>query len=136
MSSIANYAIAVLRPNGQWDTCNPSSQAFSYLASSITITLGMLSTPMAQQALTLFAFELDRILARPAHSTGFRNLSRAHAGEVVRIFLSKLHSRFPVVIIDQQLPDHGALGYMRRGGSDNDFDPRHHNIHVNAKVGG
>lgn len=132
MPSIANYAVVVRRRTGEVETRQPSSLAFSYIASSVTITLGMLSTPMAQQALTTFALELDSILPRPASHTQY--LDRACAGEFVRLFLRKLYTRFPVVVIDEQLADGGALGFIQRNGPEFDFDTRHHYIHVNAAV--
>lgn len=132
MPSITNYAIVVRRRTGEVETRQPTSLAFSYIASCITITLGLLSTPMAQQALTTFALELDSIFPRPAYYT--RHLDRARAGEVVRLFLRKLNTRFPVVVIDEQLGDGGALGFIQRTGPEFDFETRHHYIHVNAAV--
>jgi hypothetical protein len=132
MPNITNYAVVVRRPNGEVETRHPALLAFSYIASSITITLGMLSTPMAQHALTVFALELDSFL--PQHAS--RHLDRARPREFVSLFLSKLNARFPVVVIDEQLAEGGSLGFVQRNGPELDFDTRHQYIHVNATVSG
>ena len=90
----------------------------------------MLSTPMAQQALTAFALELDSIFRPPGH------LDRDRAEEVVMVFTKELYARFPVVVIDEQLAEGGALGCIQRTNPGSKFNIRDHYIHVNAAVSG
>lgn len=132
MPPSADYVVAVCKPDGQWEARERNTTAYAYMNTPINIALGMLSTPMAQQALTCLALELDTTII--PLELPVRRMDHNRAANGVRLFLLKLYDRFPVVVVNESLADGGALGYHERLGPDNSFDLRDHSIHVNAAV--
>lgn len=135
MAGIANFSIVIGGRDDYFRSCRPYEPEFMHLASSIAITLRMLSNPTVRRALEDLAMQFD---ATQTYSWyGKINYVRAQATQLVNAFLGKLYEEFPLVIIDETMDDSrtpGCLAFIQAQGWHGSFKPRDQTIWVNAMV--
>ena len=134
MDDIVNFAIITQSSGGlTLQTHQPDSAEYTYLAHAITIAMGILQTPRGQDALISLAIEFDE-----CHSDGRLFYGdREKAKHLIDLFLSKLYTQFPAIIIDHGITDPNLFAFVARdpwAGSFEDFDPRSHMVHLHPQV--
>ena len=135
MSGIARFSICVRRPNDpNLHECQPSSVEYTYVASAITIALGILAQEQSKSGLVEIAslFDLYNL-----NSATFRG-NRATAAQWTDWFLGQLRTNFPVVVIDDNLTNRDCLGYHGRypwdGNLQDFFRIGTQGVHLNGPV--
>ena len=105
---------------------------WTYVATIIDISMQFLSTRDVKYALVDIALRIDRHEPDPWYGKLNGNVDRAK--QAVRVFLDKLHSNFPMVVIDDRIDDRRCLGYHPRGTWNGVFEPGRQAVHLNASV--
>ena len=142
--SIANFVVLTWPqggPNGRLINNLPNTLEYTYVASAINIMLSMVESDQGRQALTDLAGAIDDQHAGLPGGSRW-NGNRARARSCVDMYLRKLRSRFPPVVINlNTMTNINVLGYTPRmpwqDGHDDleEFDPRAATmIHLNGSV--
>jgi hypothetical protein len=110
-----------------------NSTVYTYLASAANIALSILEHPTGRQCLTGLALALDNDRDQGVR---FGN-NPALARSCVDMFLAKLRTNFPMIVVNDTMTNFGLLGYHPRGEWDGDypdFNARQQAINVNGHV--
>ena len=134
-SEIANFAICRRLADGTFDQFEPNTSEYTFVASSISIALRMMTTSKVFKCLTDIAIQYDAAQT----DTWYEKLDydEYRASELVAAFLAKVQAQFPVIAIDYQIINKDFLGYHPRGEWNHrygEFEPRSQAVFLNGPV--
>ncbi|KAK2814066.1 hypothetical protein FQN50_000470 [Emmonsiellopsis sp. PD_5] len=125
-TSVGNFVVLTLPQSGTLADNAPNTNEYTFVASAANIALAMLESPQGRHWLVELAATIDA--SRPQSAGGPQwSGNRAALEPLITLYLQKLRSRFPPIVINYTLTNLDVLGATPRkpwDGNFQQFDPR------------